>query len=130
MLNCILNEDKPATSGNPFTDVQSGAWYADAVAWATQKRIVSGYGNGQFGPNDNITREQLAVILWRYAGQPTSDTTLDSFTDIGNAGGYALTALQWAVENGIISGKGTGILDPMGNATRAEAAQMLMNYFK
>ena len=132
MLAQILynNEDKPATSGNSFTDVQSSAWYADAVTWATQKGIVSGYGNGQFGPNDNITREQLAVMLWRYAGQPASSTELDSFTDIDTANDYALTALRWAVEKGIISGKGSGTLDPTGNATRAEVAQMLMNYFK
>ena len=132
MLAQILynNEGKPATSGNSFTDVQSSAWYADAVTWATQKGIVSGYGNGQFGPNDNITREQLAVMLWRYAGQPASSTELDSFTDIDKANDYALTALRWAVEKGIISGKGSGTLDPTGNATRAEVAQMLMNYFK
>ena len=132
MLAQILynNEGKPATSGNSFTDVQSGAWYADAVAWAAQKGIVSGYGNGKFGPNDNITREQFVAILWRYAGQPTSTASLDGFTDIDKASDYALTALRWAVEKGIISGKGNGTRDPTGNATRAEVAQMLMNYFK
>ena len=132
MLAQILynNEDKPATSGNAFDDVQSSAWYADAVTWATQKGIVSGYGNGQFGPNDNITREQLAVMLWRYAGQPASIASLNGFTDVGKASDYTLTALQWAVEKGIISGKGNGTIDPTGNATRAEVAQMLMNYFK
>lgn len=132
MLAQILynNENKPSTSGGNFTDVQSGAWYADAITWASQTGIVSGYGNGQFGPNDNITREQLAVILWRYAGQPTSNASLTGFTDIGKASDYTLTALQWAVEKGIISGKGNGTLDPTGNATRAEVAQMLMNYFK
>ena len=93
-------------------------------------RIVSGYGNGQFGPNDNITREQLAVMLWRYAGQPASIASLNGFTDVGKASDYTLTALQWAVEKGIISGKGNGTIDPTGNATRAEVAQMLMNYFK
>ena len=132
MLAQILynNEERPATGGSAFTDVQSGAWYADAVSWATQKGIVSGYGSGQFGPDDNITREQLAVMLWRYAGMPASSASLNSFTDVDKAGDYALTALQWAVEKGIISGKGNGILDPTGNATRAEVAQMLMNYFK
>lgn len=132
MLAQILynNEDKPNTSGNTFADVQREAWYADAVTWATQKGIVNGYGNGQFGPDDNITREQLAVILWRYAGEPTSDAGLDGFTDFASAGDYALVALQWAVEKGILSGKGNGTLDPAGNATRAEVAQMLMNYFQ
>lgn len=129
MLAQILynNEDKPTTSGTAFTDVQSGAWYADAITWATQKGIVSGYGNGLFGPDDNITREQLVAILWRYAGQPASNASLNDFTDIDKASDYALAALQWAVEKGIISGKGNGTLDPTGNATRAEVAQMLMN---
>lgn len=132
MLAQILynNEEKPETGGNAFADVQTGAWYENAVTWATQEGIVSGYGDGQFGPNDHITREQFAVMLWRYAGQPVSHADLDGFTDIGNAGDYALAALRWAVEKGILSGKGNGTLDPMGNATRAEAAQMLMNYFK
>ena len=132
MLAQILynNEENPATNGNAFTDVQSSAWYADAVSWAARKGIVSGYGNGQFGPDDSITRQQLAVMLWKYAGEPASNAGLDSFTDIDKASHYALTALRWAVEKGIISGKGNGILDPAGNATRAEVAQMLMNYFK
>lgn len=132
MLAQILynNEEKPETGGSAFADVQNGAWYENAVTWATQEGIVSGYGDGQFGPNDHITREQFAVMLWRYAGQPVSNADLDGFTDIGNAGEYALAALRWAVEKGILSGKGNGTLDPMGNATRAEAAQMLMNYFR
>ena len=132
MLAQILynNEEKPTTSGSLFTDVQSGVWYAEAISWANQKGIVRGYGNGQFGPDDNITREQLAVMLWRYAGEPTSNASLNRFTDMDKVGDYTLTALQWAVEKGIISGKGNGTLDPTGNATRAEAAQMLMKYFK
>lgn len=131
MLAQILynNEERPPASGSSFTDVKSGAWYADAVSWATQKGIVSGYGNGRFGPNNNITREQLAVMLWRYAGSPISTASLNSFTDQAKAGKYALAALRWAVEKGIISDKGNGTLDPKGNATRAEVAHMLMNYF-
>ena len=73
---------------------------------------------------------QARRIIRLYAGQPASSTELDSFTDIDKANDYALTALRWAVEKGIISGKGSGTLDPTGNATRAEVAQMLMNYFK
>ena len=88
---------------------------------------MSGYGNGMFGPNDNITREQLAVMLWRYAGSPAATNKELHFNDADEASGYALEALRWAVENGVMSGKGGGSLDPKGLATRAEAAQMLKN---
>lgn len=113
-----------------FGDVDSGQWYAEGVSWAAANGIVDGYGNGQFGPNNPITREQLAVMLWRYAGRPEPKTKELDFTDAGKASGYALEALQWAVEQGIIQGKGNGILDPKGTATRAQAAQMLMNFLK
>lgn len=114
---------------SPFDDVASGAWYAKAVAWAEEHDIVAGYGDNIFGPDDSITREQLAVMLWRYAGNPTTHGTLSGFTDQGKVSGYAVDALRWAVEKGILSGKGNGILDPAGKATRAEAAVMLYHYF-
>ena len=91
---------------------------------------MSGYGNGRFGPNDNITREQLAVMLWRYAGSPAAASGGLPFTDGDRAGGYALEALRWAVENGIMGGYGDGRLAPRGLATRAQAAQMLMNFLE
>lgn len=91
---------------------------------------MSGYGDGRFGPNDNITREQLAVMLWRYAGSPSAAEKKLHFTDADKASGYALEALRWAAENGIINGYGNGQLDPQGSATRAQAAQMLMNFLK
>lgn len=111
-----------------FADVNSGAWYAEGVAWAAAQGIVGGYGNGQFGPNDSITREQLAVMLWRYAGKPSATVKGLRFTDAYKASDWALDALLWATENGIINGKGNGILDPTGFATRAETAQMLKNF--
>nr|WP_325223875.1 S-layer homology domain-containing protein [uncultured Oscillibacter sp.] len=92
--------------------------------------LMGGYGNGMFGPNDNITREQLAVMLWRYAGSPAATDKELHFTDADQASGFALEALRWAVENGIMSGKGGGILDPKGLATRAQTAQMLKNYLE
>lgn len=113
-----------------FSDVSTDAWYSEAVAWAAERGIVSGYGNGLFGPGDNITREQLAVMLWRYAGEPAATNKELHFHDADEVSGYALDALRWAVENGIINGKGGGILDPQGQATRAQVAQMLMNYLK
>ena len=110
-----------------YGDVAEGAWYTEAIRWATSQGIVGGYGNGMFGPNDNITREQLAVMLWRYAGSPAATNKELHFNDADEASGYALEALRWAVENGVMSGKGGGSLDPKGLATRAEAAQMLKN---
>ncbi len=120
------DQDAPASYG----DVSSGAWYADGVAWATENGIANGYGDGQFGPNNNVTREQFAVMLWNYAGRPSaSGQTLD-FTDADQASGYALEALCWAVENGILNGYGNGKLIPGGMATRAQAAQMLKNFME
>ena len=111
-----------------YSDVANGAWYTEAIRWATSRGVVSGYGNGMFGPNDNITREQLAVMLWRYAGSPAATDKELHFTDADKASGYALEAMRWAVENGVINGKGNGILDPKGLATRAQVAQMLKNF--
>jgi len=116
------------TVDQSFHDVTDGQYYTDAVIWATEKGIVSGYGNGNFGPGDFITREQLAAILWRYAGSPESSGSLNGFMDGNNVADYAVPALEWAVEQKIISGKDNGCLDPSGKATRAEVASMLMRY--
>jgi len=122
-------EGRPAVSAeNPFADVAAGAWYAGAVVWANARGIVGGYGNGKAGPDDPISREQLAVMLWRYAGSPAAAGKELNFADAGEAGDYALEALRWAVENGILTGTGGGRLNPAGLATRAEVAQMLMRY--
>ncbi|NBI17771.1 S-layer homology domain-containing protein [Neglecta sp. X4] len=123
-------EGRPWVSGgSSFTDVPAKEWYANAVNWAAQKGYVMGYDGTHFGPNDSVTREQLATILWRYAGEPKAKkSALSSFTDAGKASEYALPALRWAVQNGIVRGKGNNRLDPTGTATRAEVAQMLMNF--
>ena len=124
-------ENNPASAFvNLFSDVDSGAWYAEGVVWAASEGIVTGYGNGRFGPKDNITREQLAVMLWRYAGKPAAESNRLDFGDAGQVSNWALDALCWATENGIINGKGAGVLDPAGYATRAETAQMLKNYLE
>ena len=133
MLAMVLHnlENNPAQPlAGMFSDVVSDAWYSEAVAWAAARGIVSGYGNGLFGPGDNITREQLAVMLWRYAGSPAATNKELHFSDAGEASNYALDALLWSVEDGIINGKGGGILDPKGLATRAQVAQMLKNYLE
>ena len=111
-----------------YGDVAEGAWYTEAIRWAASQGIIGGYSGGIFGPNDSITREQLAVMLWRYAGSPAATDKELRFTDADKAGGYALEALRWAVENSVMSGRGGGILDPKGLVTRAQAAQMLMNF--
>ena len=113
-----------------FADVPGSAWCAEAVRWAASKGVVSGYSSDTFGPGDHITREQLAVMLWRYAGSPAATDKELHFTDADKAGGYALEALRWAVENGVMGGYGDGQLAPQGLATRAQAAQMLKNFLE
>ena len=115
-----------------FGDVKGSEWFAEAVRWAASEKIVSGYDNGNFGPNDPITREQLAVILFRYAQYKGMDTVtleenLTGFADADEISGYAVSALNWAVGAGVINGTGAG-LAPKANATRSEVAQMLMNF--
>lgn len=125
-------ENQPSTSVASFTDVASGAYYANAVAWANANGIVSGYGSGKFGPNDKVTREQLAAILYRYAQYKKYDVSgansLDGYTDAQSVSSYAVPALQWANAAGVVTGKSGSKLDPKGNATRAEVAAMLMRF--
>ena len=113
-----------------YSDVSDGAWYADSVAWAVENGIVNGYGDGQFGPNDSVTREQFVVMLWRYVGSPRAGRRDLDFADAEQVSGYAREALCWAVENGVLKGSGKGRLVPGGTATRAEAAQMLKNFME
>lgn len=118
-----------------YTDVAQGQWCSEAIRWATSEGVVTGYGNGLFGTNDPITREQLATMLWRYAqteGYDVSigeDTNILSYTDVANLSEYAIPAMQWAVGAGIINGTGDGsTLTPQGQATRAQAAVMLQRF--
>lgn len=132
MLAVVLHnlENNPSNNRhNSFSDVASSAWYAKAVSWAAEQGIVSGYPDGAFGANDSVTREQLAVMLYRYAGSPrTTSNRTSRFSDSASISSYAQTALNWAVENGIINGVGNNALDPQGLATRAQVAQMLKNF--
>ena len=124
----------PDVSGlkNPFDDVPAGTWYTDAVIWAANKGIVAGYGNGKFGPNDNITREQLATMLNNYAVKMglklpvTREYT--GFKDDADIANYAKDAIERFFKAGIISGKPGNVFDPKGDATRAEFATMLMGF--
>lgn len=118
-----------------YTDVTQGQWCSEAIRWAASEGIVGGYGNGLFGTNDPITREQLATMLWRYAQTEGYDvsigenTNILSYTDVANLSEYAIPAMQWAVGAGIINGTGDGsTLTPQGQATRAQAAVMLQRF--
>ena len=113
-----------------FTDVASDAYYAEAVRWAVSQGVAAGYGNGLFGPDDPITREQFAAILYRCAGSPAIPERVLDFIDAEQISPYAEDTLRWAVSEGLISGKGGGILDPQGEATRAQTAAMLMRYYQ
>ena len=118
----------PAAGSSVFNDVADGQYYAKAVTWAVANGVVSGYGNGRFGPNDPITREQMAVILWRYAGSPAPPHLTLTFSDIGKANSYAMDALRWAVDRQLISGTSATTLSPGGTATRAQAAVILKGF--
>ena len=120
--------DGTASTAAGFPDVAASAWYADAVNWAAANGYVTGYDNGSYGPEDNLTREQLAVILYRYAGSPAPAGSLDGFADAASASAYAVDALRWAVGEGLLTGKDGGRLDPTGTASRAELAQILARF--
>jgi len=123
-------------STNQFYDVDASQWYGSAVKWAADNDIVSGYGDGRFGPEDNITREQMATILYNYCkwkGIDVSvgeDTNILSYNDAFIISEWAIPAFQWACGAGIINGKPGDLLDPQGNATRAEFATLLMRFLK
>ena len=120
----------------PFTDVAEGAWYAEAVRWAASEGIVTGVSETAFAPDEPITREQFAAILWRYAKYKGHDvsigesTNILSYTDFAEISEYAIPAMQWACGEGIITGSGEGVLNPRGGASRTEAAAMLARFAK
>ncbi|HIR90209.1 MAG TPA: Ig-like domain-containing protein [Candidatus Limicola stercorigallinarum] len=119
---------EPEAEGGPsFADCDPGAFYAEAVAWAAEQGIVEGYGDGaNFGPEDPVTREQLATILWRAAGEPGGSGDLSGYPDGDDASSYAVPALEWAVGEGVLSGLGGGTLAPGGVLSRAQLATVLM----
>ena len=125
----------PAMSGaSDFKDVDSNKWFAKAVAWAAANGIVNGYGSGLFGPNDPVTREQLAAILYRYAvyGGMTAVTleeNLGSFADTAQLSAYAIQAMNWAVGQGLINGSGSNLV-PKAQATRAQVAAIIHRYLE
>ena len=128
-------DGSPAMSGaSDFKDVDSNKWFAKAVAWAAANGIVNGYGSGLFGPNDPVTREQLAAILYRYTAYCKASTTMNgdnlaSFTDLSTVSGYALESMNWAVGEKLLKGANSK-LDPKANATRAQVAAIIHRYLE
>lgn len=130
MLAVVLYQaaGRPETAGGDnFADTAEDAYYADAVAWAGANGIVSGYGNGLFGVDDPVSREQIVSILWRYDGSKPASSAA-GFTDTTDIEAYAVPAVNWAVEYGVAAGNSDGSFDPKGSATRAEVAVMLYHY--
>ena len=126
-------EGKPAVTGDStFTDVTSGHWAVDAITWAAQNDIVAGIGGGLYDPDSNVTREQFAVMLYKYARFKVYDLTatgdLTRFPDAGSISSWAETALSWANGNGLINGHENGTIDPKGSTIRAQAASIMANF--
>ena len=132
----MLAQTLYAMSGKPavkaegtFADVVANAWYADAVNWAAEKGYVSGVDDGKFAPDASVTREQMALILYRYAGSPdASGMAQKEFADSSSVSAYAADAIRWAVHEGLISGMENNTLAPQGTATRAQVATILMRF--
>ena len=125
-------EDQPEAGGTYFSDVPLNQFYTEAAAWAAENGIVAGYGDGRFGPDDPVTREQIVMILMRYAAYRGIDVAsradLYAFTDFSLVSADAMDATSWAYAEGLLNGKGNGILDPKGQATRAEVAAILSRF--
>ncbi len=121
-------EGAPTVTGtDAFTDTPDGAWYGDAVLWASQQELIDGYGGGLFGPNDPVTREQMTTIFWRYAGSPTAGGA-GNYTDHASIAAYAASAVDWASANNIVRPVSSGTFAPKSSATRAQVADALMHY--
>lgn len=127
-----MEGEPTVTAANPFDDVPAGQWYTDAVIWAAENKVVEGYGDGNFGPGDEITREQMATILCRYAAFKGYDVSaaadLTKFTDSGKISTWALAAMRWANAEGLINGIGDDLLDPLGSAQRCQVAAILHRF--
>ena len=113
-----------------FADVEDGMWYTAPIKWAKQNGITSGEYNNTFAPHKSITREQLVAMLYRFAKTPEHTGDLEEFNDADQVEDYASDAFKWAVSNKIISGMGDGALNPKGDASRAQVAQMIMKFME
>lgn len=136
MIVSILHrlEGSPTVTGIDFTDVDYSDWYGQAVAWASSEGIVGGYGDGTFQPNKAITREEMASILYRYAAYKGIDVAaradLSKYSDANQIGTWATEVMQWANAEGLINGMTETTLEPQGNATRAQVADMMERFLE
>ena len=123
-------EGEPSVTGeDSFIDTASDAWYSSAILWASQREVMGGYGGGIFGTNDPVTRQDMATILYRYAGSPEVDS-MDSYDDEDDIADYATVAVDWASANGIVSALSGNTFAPRNSAVRAQIAVALMNYVR
>ena len=116
------------SGGTGFRDVQADAYYADAVSWATEQGIVTGTSQTAFSPDESVTREQMAALLYRYAGEPSAAGDLSAYADADSVSAYASDAMAWCVENGVLNGTDGSRLEPAASATRAEVAAVLQRF--
>ena len=128
-----MERDPVTTASNPFADVTDSHYYLAAVSWGTEHGVLQGYDSGLYGGEDPITREQMAVMLYRYSKYRGLELTGDAnaltrFSDRADTSEWAAEAVSWAVSNGLLFGRGNDILDPGANMTRAEAAAILARY--
>lgn len=116
------------SGGTGFRDVQADAYYADAVSWVTEQGIVTGTSQTAFSPDESVTREQMAALLYRYAGEPSAAGDLSAYADADSVSAYASDAMAWCVENGVLNGTDGSRLEPAASATRAEVAAVLQRF--
>ena len=124
---------EPSVKGTaPFRDVEKNSWYTNAVIWAYQNNVTNGVSATEFAPEENVTREQMVAFFARYAKLAGVDTTakgdLKAFADASSVSAYAVPAMTWAVEAGLIKGVGENKLDPTGNSTRGQVATVIVRY--
>ena len=130
-----LEGEPAAHTDKTFGDVTGSEWYGEAVLWAAENGIVTGYQNGNYGPADMITREQMALMMYRYANYKKADTSqkesYSSYKDAASVSGFAAEAMEWAIGTGIITGKENGtLINPQGNTARAESALIIQRFME
>ena len=128
-MNLYIEGRPEVETDKAFTDVAEGDWWYNAVLWAAENGIVLGNPDGTYAPEAPVTREQMVTILYRYAGSPAVEEAELTFDDAADVDDWAVTAVAWAVENGVVKGIGNNLFNPDGNSTRAETAQVMFNYF-
>lgn len=123
-----LSGEPAVSQDSGFADVAADAYYADAVSWETEQGIVTGTSQTAFSPDESVTREQMAALLYRYAGEPSAAGDLSAYADADSVSAYASDAMAWCVENGVLNGTDGSRLEPAASATRAEVAAVLQRF--